>query len=75
MSSRLDTKTVMSSAHAEILARTLPVKETPRRAGRRTGHREEETGGNPVGPNARSRKLSNASRSPAPLPDNCDTAC
>ena len=32
MSSRLDTKTVMSSAYAEIITRTLPLKETPRRA-------------------------------------------
>ena len=33
MSRRLDTNTVMSSANAEILARTLPVSKIPRRAG------------------------------------------
>ena len=34
MSSRQDTKTMMSSANAEIFARTLPVRKIPCRAGR-----------------------------------------
>ena len=34
MSRRLDTKTVISSAYAEILARTLPLSKIPHRAGR-----------------------------------------
>ena len=34
ISRRLDTKTAISSAYAKILARTLPAKEIPHRAGR-----------------------------------------
>ena len=34
MSRHLDTKTVISSANAEIFARTLPLSKIPRRAGR-----------------------------------------
>ena len=34
ISRRLDTKTVISSANAEIFARTLPLSKIPRRAGR-----------------------------------------
>ena len=88
MSSRLDTKTVMSLAYAEILTQTLTVKETSHRDGRalsflssygagapKRGHREEGTGGSPAGPNARSRKPLNASRSPAPPSVDCGTEC
>ena len=35
----------------------------------------EETEGSPAWPNARSRSLPNACRSPAPLPEGCGTSC
>ena len=63
MSRRLDTKTVISSANAEILARTLPLRKIPHRAGRATPSEDiEETRGSLAGPTARSQKPPNTSR-------------